>query len=66
MIPDAKLGLSRLEVSPDFPMRVVVDGVRDDQPIKLLHRHNALEMWHRVERSRTCYVANKILPLSGG
>ncbi len=66
MIPDAKLGLSRLEVSPDFPMRVVVDGVRDDQPIKLLHRHNVLEMGYCVEGSGTCYVADKILPFRAG
>ncbi|MEM9587945.1 MAG: AraC family transcriptional regulator [Planctomycetota bacterium] len=64
--PRAEIGLSRLQLNDQFPLHVVIDGVRDDQPITLLHWHNALELGYCVEGSGTFYVANKILPFHAG
>lgn len=61
-----RIGLSEIHLSEHFPLRVVTDGIRDDQPITMLHWHNALEIGYCVEGTGTFYVADKILPFQAG
>jgi AraC-like DNA-binding protein len=65
-IPSASLGFSPLELDPAFPLRIVLDGRRDDQAITLLHVHDALEIGCCLEGSGTFYVGSKVLSFQAG
>lgn len=65
-IPSASLGFSPLELDPSFPLRIVLDGRRDDQAITLLHVHDALEIGCCLEGSGTFYVGSKVLSFQAG
>lgn len=65
-ILSASLGFSPLELDPDFPLRIVLDGRRDDQAITLLHVHDALEIGCCLEGAGTFYVGSKVLSFQAG
>lgn len=65
-IPAAALGFSPLGLDPSFPLRIVLDGKRDDQAITLLHVHDALEIGCCLEGSGTFYVGSKVLSFAAG
>jgi AraC-like DNA-binding protein len=60
------LGFSPLDLEPAFPLRIVLDGRRDDQAITLLHVHDALEIGCCLEGSGTFYVGSKVLSFQAG
>lgn len=57
---------SPLELDPEFPLDVVLDGERDDAPITQLHIHDAFELGCCLAGSGTFYVGAKILPFREG
>ncbi len=61
-----QLGESKLQLNPEFPLNVRLDGYRDDKPITLMHVHNALELGFCISGSGTFYVGNKILRFKAG
>jgi AraC-like DNA-binding protein len=65
-IPDAGVRFSPLGLKPDFPLEVVLDGVRDDAPISHLHIHDAFEFGCCLEGSGTFYVGAKIITFRAG
>lgn len=65
-LPGASLDFSPLELAPAFPLDIVLDGERDDQPITQLHIHDALEIGCCLEGSGTFYIGSKILPFRAG
>lgn len=65
-VSSASLGFSPLELDTAFPLRIVLDGRRDDQAITLLHVHDALEIGCCLEGSGTFYVGSKVLSFQPG
>jgi len=65
-IPSASLGFSPLDLDHAFPLRIVLDGRRDDQVITQLHVHDALEIGCCLGGSGTFYLGSKILPFQEG
>jgi len=65
-LPGASLDYSPLELDPSFPLDIVLDGERDDQPITQLQIHDALEIGFCLEGSGTFYIGSKILPFGAG
>ena len=65
-LPGAAMGFSPLELDPEFPLDIVLDGVRDDAPITQLHIHDAFELGCCLSGSGTFYVGAKILPFREG
>lgn len=57
---------SPLSLNPDFPLDIVLDGVRDDAPITQLHIHDGFELGYCLAGSGTFYVGSKILPFGEG
>jgi AraC-like DNA-binding protein/mannose-6-phosphate isomerase-like protein (cupin superfamily) len=57
---------SPLELAPEFPLDIVLDGVRDDAPITQMHIHDAFELGYCLSGSGTFYVGAKILPFREG
>ncbi len=66
LIPDASLDFSPLELDSIFPLEIVLDGQRDDQPITQLHIHDALEIGVCLEGSGIFYIGAKIIPFRTG
>ena len=64
--PSPSLGFSPLDLDPAFPLRIVLDGRRDDQAITQLHVHDALEIGCCLEGSGTFYVGAKVLSFQAG
>jgi len=65
-LPGAELGFSPLELDPEFPLEIILDGQRDDTAITRLHIHDGLEIGCCIEGSGTFYVGSKILPFQAG
>lgn len=65
-LPGADVRFSPLELNPEFPLDIVLDGVRDDAPITQLHIHDAFELGCCLSGSGTFYVGSKILPFHEG
>ncbi len=63
---DLQPGISRLNLNPEFPLNVHLDGHRDDTPVTQLHVHDGLELGYCTAGSGTFYVGNKILPFHAG
>ncbi|QDU08747.1 HTH-type transcriptional activator RhaS [Gimesia aquarii] len=63
---DLQPGISRLNLNPEFPLNVYLDGHRDDTPVTELHVHDGLELGYCTAGSGTFYVGNKILPFHAG
>ncbi|MBI5725970.1 MAG: helix-turn-helix transcriptional regulator [Planctomycetes bacterium] len=57
---------SPLDLPREFPLDVVLGGRRDDEPIRFLHVHNALEIGYCRDGSGTLFVGSKVLPFRGG
>lgn len=60
------MGFSPLDLDPAFPLRIVLDGRRDDQAITQLHVHDALEIGCCLEGSGTFYIGSKVLSFQSG
>ncbi len=55
-----------IPLDAEFPLRVVVEGSRDGEPIDALHAHDVLELGLCTTGSGTFYVGPKILPFRAG
>ena len=64
--PAASLSFSPLDLDPAFPLRIVLDGRRDDLAITLLHVHDALEIGCCLGGSGTFYIGSKVIPFHAG
>ena len=64
--PGPSITYAPIEAARGFPMDIELAGSRSDEPIRMLHFHNALEIGYCHEGTGTFHVGSKILEYQSG